>query len=380
MSHLMNTYTQFPIELVDGHDYHLVDNHGKEYLDLTSGIGVCNFGYSNQAIQTAVADQLQHLWHVSNLYPNQTASQVADELCPAGYQAFFCNSGAEANEAAIKLAHKATGKKEIIAFDYGFHGRTLGSLSVTGYPHIKDGFNPLMPAVKFVNYNDGEALKDITPETAAVILEVIQGEGGVNNVNPAWLKKVSQRCQATETLLIVDEVQTGMGRTGYKFAYEQFGIEPDIITAAKGLANGLPVGAMLAKDKVAQNFKPGDHGTTFGGNKVVMASAQAVLKQLTPEFLAAVREKGNHLFKLLEEQVLPLPMVTSITGKGLMVGIHLNEKIKVADVIAKLQQGGILTLSARGNTLRLLPPLIISEVDLGKAVQQIAKVIKSVSK
>ncbi|MEJ6399910.1 acetylornithine transaminase [Nicoliella lavandulae] len=371
MTKLLNTYAQFPIEIVDGHDYHLVDANGKKYIDLTSGIGVCNLGYSNQAIKDAVSEQLNHIWHTSNLYINSKAEEVADKLCPDDYQAFFCNSGTEANEAAIKIARKATGKHQLIGFNYGFHGRTYGSLSVTGYPHIKDGFSPLVPDITFGEYNDNASLDLITADTAAVIMEVVQGEGGVNVGDYDWLQALQAKCKATNTLLIIDEVQSGMGRTGYKFAFEQFDMDPDIITVAKGLANGLPVGAMMAKLAIAPAFGPGSHGNTFGGNKVVMAAANQVLTQLTPEFLKTVQAKGAQLQQLLADQIAPLANVKSISGKGLMIGIHLSDDIKVADVISTLQDNGVLTLSARGNTLRLLPPLIIDESALQTAIERI---------
>ncbi|CAK8054729.1 acetylornithine transaminase [Eupransor demetentiae] len=379
MNPIMNTYQPFPIELVDGHDFHLVDKAGKTYLDLTSGIGVCNLGYSNKPIYEAVSAQLKKVWHLSNLYPNAMATAVAEKLNPAGYQSFFCNSGTEANEAALKLAHKATGKSKVIAFQEGFHGRTIGSLSVTGYPHIQEGFGPLIADVQLLDYNDQAALKAIDAETAAVILEVVQGEGGVNTGKKDWLQAIQKQCQAAGALLIIDEVQSGMGRTGYKFAHEAFDLQPDIITVAKGLGNGLPVGAMLAKAEVAAHFKPGDHGNTFGGNPVVMAAANQVLAQLTPIFLATVQEKGEKLFAELDAKIKPLPAVLSISGLGLMVGIHLDAALPVKDVISKLQEKGILTLSARGNTLRLLPPLIIDETALKTAVESIAIAIQELS-
>ncbi|KMK52718.1 Acetylornithine aminotransferase [Fructobacillus sp. EFB-N1] len=379
MTTTMHTYDQFPFDIVDGHDAYLIDDQGKEYLDLTAGIGVCNFGYSNQQIKQAVAKQVEKVWHITNLYQNQLAEEVAEDLCPASYQAFFCNSGTEANEAAIKLAHKATGKHELVAFDYGFHGRTTGSLSVTGYPHIQEGFAPLMPAVKMVPFNDPAALDAITEDTAAVILEVIQGEGGINVGQADWLHQVQDKCHATGTLLIIDEVQSGMGRTGHRFAFEHYGLEPDMITVAKGLANGLPVGALLAKESVAKHFQPGDHGTTFGGNKVVMSAAKEVLKQLNPEFLATVQAKGDWLFDQLEQKLSPLEVVTGISGGGLMVGIHLADSLPVGQVIQALQKEGILTLSARGNTLRLLPPLIVDQDDLAQAIDQISQIIQQLS-
>lgn len=376
MNPLMNTYNLFPIEIADGQDFHLIDQKGKHYIDLTAGIGVCNLGYSNKLIYEAVSAQLKKVWHLSNLYPNTMARKVAEALNPEGFQAFFCNSGTEANEAALKLAHKATGRKKVLAFQNGFHGRTIGSLSVTGYPKIQDGFGPLISPVSMQNYNGFQSIEAIDTDTAAVILEVIQGEGGVNIGQQDWLQAVQKKCQEVGALLIIDEVQTGMGRTGYKFAFEAFDLVPDIITVAKGLGNGLPVGAMLAKAEVASHFQPGDHGNTFGGNPVVMASAEQVLKQLTPKFLAEVKEKGEQFKQQLAEQIAPLAAVRKVSSLGLMVGIQLTTAVPVAQVIADLQEKGYLTLSARENTLRLLPPLIIDQEALAEAVNAIAESIQ----
>ncbi len=214
MKHIFPTYAQYPMEIVSGHDWHLVDNQQKSYLDFTSGIGVCSFGYSNDKIEHSVLNQLGKIWHTSNLYPSQLQDDVANALCPEGMLAFFCNSGTEANEAAFKLARKATGKGKVLAFNNGFHGRTYGSMSLTGNPDIQAGFKPLVPEVQFADYNDPDALSAITDDLAAVILEVIQGEGGVVDGNGDWLKQVAAKCHEQGVLLIIDEVQTGIGRTG----------------------------------------------------------------------------------------------------------------------------------------------------------------------
>lgn len=376
MKNVLPTYKYFDIEPVDGNDCHIIDSIGKEYVDFTSGIGVCNLGYSNEEVKTAVGEQLNHIWHTSNLYINSLQDKVARKLCPKGYLAFLCNSGTEANEAAFKIARKYTHKKKVLAFNFGFHGRTYGSLSLTGYEAIQSGFTPLVPGSEFAEYNDDKALDFIDNDCAAVILEVIQGEGGVNVGKTEWLNKIEAKCHQTNTLLIVDEVQTGMGRTGYKFAFEYAGLHPDIITCAKGLGNGLPVGAMLAKKELASSFGSGSHGNTFGGNKVVMAAANAVLNQMTPEFLDEVKAKGEFLFQELNTQLLSLPNVEKISGRGLMVGIHLSDSIDVAAVIKKLQSNGMLTISARANTLRLLPPLIMDKKTLQWGVQQIKDVLE----
>ncbi|GAA3194594.1 acetylornithine transaminase [Lentilactobacillus kefiri DSM 20587 = JCM 5818] len=378
MKHIFPTYAQYPMEIVSGHDWHLVDNQQKSYLDFTSGIGVCSFGYSNDKIEHSVLNQLGKIWHTSNLYPSQLQDDVANALCPEGMLAFFCNSGTEANEAAFKLARKATGKGKVLAFNNGFHGRTYGSMSLTGNPDIQAGFKPLVPEVQFADYNDPDALSAITDDLAAVILEVIQGEGGVVDGNGDWLKQVAAKCHEQGVLLIIDEVQTGIGRTGKKFAFQNFDLDPDIITCAKALGNGLPIGAMLGKKSLASAFGPGSHGTTFGGNKIALSSAKAVLEQLTPDFLKGVQKKSKAVFDALGKKVLPLSAVDSISGLGLMIGIHLNDSVKVADVISHLQQNGLLTLSAKHNTLRLLPPLVMSEADLLKGIDLITDTLANV--
>lgn len=366
------------MEIVSGHDWHLTDDDGKTYLDFTSGIGVCSFGYSNSWIEQRVSNQLGKIWHTSNLYPSSLQTEVARMLCPEGMLAFFCNSGTEANEAAFKLARKYTGKSKVLAFNNGFHGRTFGSMSLTGNQAIQTGYTPLVPGIEFADYNDPQAVKKITNDFAAVILEVIQGEGGVYAGNADWLQAISKRCHEMNVLLIVDEVQTGIGRTGTKFAYQQFDMDPDIITSAKALGNGLPIGAMLGKETLASAFGPGTHGTTFGGNKVALSAAKAVLEQLTPEFLTQVQQKSQALFAAMNEKLVPLSVVDSISGKGLMIGVHLNNQVKVAEVIAELQQQGILTLPANHNTLRLLPPLVMSEADLLEGVDQITEVLETI--
>ncbi len=371
MKHIFPTYQQFPMELVSGYDWHLVDSAGKDYLDFTSGIGVCSFGYSNELIQENVVSQLGKIWHTSNLYPSELQDKVAEMIAPAGMLAFFCNSGTEANEAAFKLARKYTGKAKVLAFKNGFHGRTYGAMSLTGNPDVQSGFAPLVPGIAFAAYNDPAAIDQITGDYAAVILEVVQGEGGVVAGKADWLQAVSEKCHAQGVLLIIDEVQTGIGRTGTKFAYEHFNVDPDIVTCAKALGNGLPIGAMLGKKKLAVAFGPGSHGTTFGGNKIALASAKGVLQQLTPDFLKTVQSKSQVVFKALQERVAPLGIVKAISGLGLMIGIHLNKNVKVGDVIADLQQQGLLTLAAEHNTLRLLPPLVMSEPDLLTGVQLI---------
>ncbi|WP_318767164.1 acetylornithine transaminase [Lactiplantibacillus carotarum] len=378
MQYVFPTYQRFPFALVDGQGVQVTDDQGKQYLDFTAGIGVCNLGYHNPQVQAAVADQLTKIWHTSNLYENGLQDAVAKQLVNGEDRlVYFANSGTEANEAAFKLARKYTGKAGILAFNHSFHGRTFGAMSLTGNPHIQAGYAPLVPGVQFADYNDPAALAQITPDLAAVILEVVQGEGGVFVGDQAWLQAVNAKCQATGVLLIIDEVQTGIGRTGYRFAYEGFGLDPDIYTVAKGLANGIPVGAMVGKAKLASAFGPGSHGSTFAGNMLAMASAQAVLSQLTPDFLATVRDKAAAAWQLLKTTIAPLPIVNSVTGKGLMIGIHLTEQVPVEHAVTALHTAGLLTLSAGDNTLRLLPPLVMSAANLEKGIQIIAQVLTS---
>lgn len=376
MKHIFPTYKRFPFEIVKGNGVTLTDNNGQQYLDLTSGIGVCNLGYNTTPIKNAVKAQLDKVWHTSNLYNSELQEKAASLLVKdEDKDVYFCNSGTEANEAALKLARKATGKSSILAFDHSFHGRSYGSLSMTGNEKIKEGFGPFVPDIKFAEYNAPDALTQITPELAAVILEVIQGEGGVVNGDPDWLEAVAAKCKEQKVLLIIDEVQTGMGRTGKLFAYQNYNLDPDIVTSAKGLANGIPVGAMIGKAELAAAFGPGSHGTTFGGNPLAMASATAVLNILNDDFLEAVQQKALFFWHYLEKEIQPLELVNGISGKGLMVGIHLKSDIEVGKVITSLHKQGILTLSSRDNTLRLLPPLIITGSELLRAVHVIKETL-----
>lgn len=378
MSLLFNTYKRFPFEIIHGEGVHLTDNQGKRYLDLTSGIGVCNLGYNLEALNQGVSQQLHRLWHASNLYHSTHQEQVAAKLVKGKDQlVFFCNSGAEANEAAIKLARKYTGKHKLMAFHQSFHGRTMGALSITGNEAIKSGFGALLDDVDFIHYNEISALSAITSDYAAVFVEIIQGEGGVRVADSEWLIALEKQCQTQGVLLIVDEVQTGMGRTGKFFAHQYYDIQPDIITLAKGLANGLPCGAVIGKKKLGQAFQPGSHGSTFGGNPIAMVAANQVLNHITPLLLEEVQAKGEWLLKKLTKKLTALSVVKRISGKGLMVGIQLADNVPVTEVLDKLHKQGILALSARGNTLRLLPPLIISKEALDKAITHIHQILSA---
>lgn len=380
MTALFPNYQRFNFEIISGQGVTLTDETGKKYLDLTSGIGVCNLGYNHPIIKQAVQKQLDLVWHTSNLYQSSLQEKVATALIQGtDKKVFFCNSGTEANEAALKLARKSTGKTKILAFDHSFHGRTYGALSATDNSAIKAGFGPLVPDFEFAKYNDFASLNAITTDLAAVILEVIQGEGGLVAADGKWLKAVEKKCHENGVLLIIDEVQTGMGRTGKLFSYQLFDLDPDIMTLAKGLANGIPVGAMIGKEKLAAAFGPGSHGSTFGGNPLAMASAAEVLQIMDQKFLDNVTQKADFCWYYLQKEIAVLPMVEAITGHGLMIGIHLDPKIPVGQVIAQLQQAGVLTLSSRGNTLRLLPPLVITGSEIMTGINQIKQVLEQMT-
>ena len=377
MSVLFPTYSRFPVTIAEAEGVTVKDTEGKSYLDFGSGIGVCNLGHRHPIVQTAVEEQLQKYWHVSNLYHVPLQEEVGQLLIDhtVGDYVFFCNSGAEANEAAIKLARKATGKTKIITFKQSFHGRTYATMSATGQQKIQQGFGPLLETFTYVPYNDLAAFQQaLDDNTAAVMLEVIQGEGGVVVSDPEFLQAVAELCEENDVLLMIDEIQTGIGRTGKAFAYEHYGISPDVITLAKGLGNGLPVGAMIAKGKYRDVFGPGSHGTTFGGNPLAMAAAKAVLQTvLQDEFLTSVEEKGEYLLQQLNETIGAHPKVKEIRGKGFMIGIVYEDE--VANLINQLIEYGLFTLSAGPNVIRLLPPLIATKEDIDQAVSLIADVL-----
>ncbi len=375
-NYLFSNYARKPFEIMEGNGCYVTDNHGKKYLDFTSGIGVMNLGYNQAHLNKVLAQQAQKIWHMPNLYENQLQEIVAEKLIQEkDYLAFFCNSGAEANEAAIKLARKATGKSQIITFTNSFHGRTYGAMSATGQSAIHNGFKPLVPGFIYVPYNDFSALQEqASDQTAAIMLELIQGEGGVTVADQEWIQQIVTLCQEKKILLIVDEVQTGIGRTGSLFAFEQFGIEPDIFTLAKGLGNGFPIGAMLGKTALGEAFGPGSHGTTFGGNKLGMVVASEILDNLSSEILVASQQRSQQLFAGLNE--IKSDKISEIRGKGLMIGIELQPDISVAEIVEDLEVEGLLALRAGANTLRLLPPLIISEEEITLGLEKLTKVLE----
>lgn len=372
MTKLFQNYKRESIEFIKAAGNYLVNQEGNFYLDFSSGIGVTNLGFHKQ-VKQAVSEQLETIWHSPNLYLNSLQEQVADLLIgDEDYLAFFCNSGAESNEAAIKLARKFSGKSDIITFKQSFHGRTFGAMSATGQEKIQLGFGPLVEGFHYAIYNDLESVKQlVTENTAAVMLELVQGEGGVIPADKDFVAELAHYCKEQGLLLIVDEVQTGIGRTGTLFAYQQYGISPDIITLAKGLANGLPIGAMLGKSALGTAFTYGSHGTTFGGNKLVLSSSKAVLEILTEDFLAKVRVKASYLQDQLANQLGNLPTVVAIRGLGLMLGIQVTGDL--GTIVTQARKNGLIVLTAGSDVIRLLPPLTITEEEIDKAVSILAE-------
>ncbi|UCE62732.1 MAG: acetylornithine transaminase [Nitrospirota bacterium] len=371
--YVMNTYDRLPLAITRGRGCHVYDAEGREYLDCVAGIAVNTLGYGHPDLVAAIERQVRHLIHTSNLYYTEPQGQLARRLVEHSFaeKVFFCNSGAEANEAAIKLArlyahqHYGPSRYEIITMVNSFHGRTMATLTATGQTKVQEGFEPLLPGFTYVQLNNLEALeKAVSDRTAAVMLELIQGEGGVVVANQAYLRAVRDLCSQKDILLIVDEVQTGMGRTGTLFAYDQFGIQPDVMTLAKGLGGGLPIGACLAINKVAKVFGPGTHASTFGGNPLACAAALEVLRILLEGGeLERSRETGAYLEKGLHALQERIPLIKDVRGMGLLQGIELtiDGKPIVMDCLARR----LMINCTMGQVLRLVPPLIIQigEID-----------------
>ena len=377
MPEIFKTYNRFNLSVAEAEGTKVTDINGKTYLDFGAGIGVNNLGHRHPTVEQAVKNQLEKYWHVSNLYHIPIQEDVAQTLTvnSSGDYLFFCNSGAEANEAAIKLARKATGKEKIITCKQSFHGRTFATMSATGQEKIQSGFGSMLKSFEYVPFNDLDAVKNAIDEhTGAIMLEVIQGEGGVIVGDPAFIKGVEKLCKDNDLLMIIDEIQTGIGRTAKPFGYQHYGISPDVITVAKGLGNGLPVGAMIAKAKYYDVLGPGSHGTTFGGNPLAMAAAKAVLDIVfQDEFIKVVEEKSTYLQEQLQSKLGELSFVSEIRGKGLMIGIECKDE--VSSIVTSLMDKGLLVLNAGPNVIRLLPPLVVTEKEIDFAVELILETI-----
>lgn len=384
---LMGTYARFPITLTKGSGIFVYDTEGKKYMDFGSGISVNNLGHCHPAVVAAIENQAETLIHCSNLYWSEPQFNVAAYLTKySGLdQVFFCNSGAEANEGAIKLARKyfydqgKSEKYEIITMQKSFHGRTLATLTATGQDKVKTGFAPLPDGFKYAQFNDMASLKAAVSEhTCGVMLEAVQAEGGVYPANESYLKQVASFCKENNLLLIIDEVQCGMGRCGTLFAYEQYGVAPDIVTVAKALGGGLPMGAFLAKKEISKSFGPGTHGTTFGANPVCAAAATAVFQTIEKEnLLARVKTVGAYFAKRLKEVQADFPdMVTDVRGKGLLLGLETPGK--AGAVVNECLQNGVILLVAGSDVVRFLPPLIICEKDVDVVIDTVRNALKKV--
>ncbi len=381
---IFNTYARYPLALVKGRGCTVYDDQDRSYTDFIAGIAVCNLGHAHPKLIAAMTAQAETLWHVSNLFYTRPQAELAAWLTGHSFadRVFFANSGAEANEAAIKLARKyfkdrgAAERFRVVSMHQSFHGRTMATLSATGQEKVRTGFDPILEGFDFVPFNDLEELSCmIGPATCAVMLEPIQGEGGVVVPDAEYLSQVRKLCDETGCLLIFDEVQTGIGRTGKLFAYEHFGVTPDIMTLAKALGNGLPIGAMLATEKVAGAFAPGAHASTFGGTPLVSAVALKVLQTLVEEDLIAnAARMGDYLVEKLEALKEKHKCIQAIRGKGLLVGVQLAEP--GAAVVTDCREKGFLVNCIQDSILRLAPPLLVGRPEIDGLVQCLDDVLK----
>jgi predicted acetylornithine/succinylornithine family transaminase len=363
---ILPTYARAPVTFVEGDGLWLVDDHGERYLDFAAGVAVLNLGHRHPAVVAAAHGQLDRLWHTSNLYWTvpmvELSRKLSDRFGGPGAQSFFCNSGAEAIEAAIKYARKATGKPGIVALDGSFHGRTTGAVAITGQPAKREPFAPLLPGVRFAQLNDAESLRAaVGPDTGLIVLEPVQGEGGINALDAGFVALARELADEHGALLCLDEIQTGLGRTGTFFAFEQSDVRPDLVTMAKGLANGLPIGALLVSNSAPRGFVPGDHASTFGGNLVASAAACAVVDLIDDDLLHNVRERGAQL----RAGLAALPGVTSARGAGLLVAAQ-TEKPAAEVVTAALEHKLVTTIA--GDAVRFTPPLTVSAALVDQAL------------
>ncbi len=374
---VMQTYARQPIEIVRGEGMHVFDDQGKKYLDFTSGIAVCGLGHCHPALVAAATDQLHQLWHISNLYLTAPQAELAARLTSISDmdQVFFSNSGAEANEAAIKLSRRYSKQKygahkgEILTFMHSFHGRTLATITATAQPKYQEGFGPLPGGFRYIEEPTIQSVKSaVTEKTSAIMIEPIQGEGGVRPFSTEFLHELRDFCTRMGFLLIFDEVQTGAGRTGTWLAWQRLSVKPDIVTMAKSLAGGLPMGATLATEEVAQAFTPGAHGSTFGGNPVAARAALALIDVvMAPGFLEHVRRREQQLYGELVKLAATRSDIVDVRGLGLMWGIQLKTA-RAGEVVNRCRDVGLLVLTAGADTIRLLPPLIVTSKEIELAI------------
>ncbi|MFX3674862.1 MAG: aspartate aminotransferase family protein [Paenisporosarcina sp.] len=387
-SPVMATYNRFPVTVVKGKGSYVWDELGNQFLDFTSGIATCNLGHVPDVVKEKLEEQFQNLWHCSNLYniPNQQQLAALLTANSCGDQVFFCNSGAEANEAAIKLARRYANKvkgnesPEIVTFQQSFHGRTLATLSATGQEKIQQGFFPLVPGFSYLPFNDEEALDQLySLEPAGVLLELVQGEGGVIPAKQDWVNKLAKICKEIDILLMVDEIQTGIGRTGTLFAYEQYGIEPDVISSAKGLGSGFPIGVIIAKEEAAKGFDPGSHGSTFGGNPLATAAGLATVTHIIEsKLLNKVPEISSYLGKKLQDLKEKYSFIKEIRGIGLLKGMVVE--INALEIVQKAIPNNLLILTAGPNVVRILPPLTVTKEEINEFTEALEKTFQSIEK
>jgi acetylornithine/N-succinyldiaminopimelate aminotransferase len=385
--YVAHTYARYPILLVRGKGTRVWDQEGQEYLDFVSGLAVCNLGHCHPKVVKAIRDQAEKLIHVSNFYYIEPQIELASLLCKHSFadKVFFCNSGAEANEGAFKLARKYAKEKmgkdrhEIITMERSFHGRTFATLTATGQEKFHKGYEPLMPGFKYVPFNDiGSVENAIDSKTCAVMLEPIQGEGGVNCPSEGYLRALREICDEKGLLLVFDEVQVGMGRTGKLFAYEHDGVEPDMLTLAKSLAGGVPIGALLIKKGIADSFKPGDHASTFGGNPLATAAGIAALTTILEEgMLENCQKMGDYFISQLEEIKKKFSFVQEVRGKGLILGMELT--IDGSSIVKEMLKKKILINCTMGNVLRFLPPLIVTKEEVDRVTKALGEVFISIA-
>lgn len=385
--YIMNTYASFPIALEKGEGMYVWDVEGKKYLDFVAGIAVNALGYNDEEFVENITKQLKLIHHCSNLYQTKPSIDLAKLLVENSDfdKVFFCNSGAEAMEAALKISRKYGSTRkgedafEIITMKESFHGRTLGAITATGQDKYQKGFGPLLPGVKYAVYNDFESLEHlVTDKTCAIVLEVIQGEGGVHEAELEYLKKIRKLCDEKDIVLVFDEVQTGIGRTGKLFGYEVYGVKPDVISLAKGLGGGIPIGAMMAIDKVSDVFEPGNHASTFGANPIATTAGITVLNRLlSGGLLENVEKQGKYLREKLNQLKSKYPVIKEIRGVGLIQGIELS--INGADVVRKCIDKGLLLVGAGERVVRFVPPLIVNESEIDEAIKIIDESLKELS-
>lgn len=386
VNYCLQVFNLQPVAFVKGRGCYLYDTEGKKYLDMIGGIAVNCLGYNHPKLTSAISSQAKNLIHACNYYYIPQKSELAYRLCRASFadKVFFCNSGAEANEAAIKLArsyfyYKDLKKYEIITADMSFHGRTMGTISATGQEKFSRPFEPVVPGFVHVPYNDIDAMiKAVNPHTAAIMLELIQGESGVHPADLEYIQAVKKLCVEKGILLIFDEVQTGIGRTGKMFCYQNYGVAPDIMTLAKGLGGGVPIGAMLTTNTIAVGMKPGDHGSTFGGNPLACAAGNAVMEAFEDEgIIDNVKEVSDELFEKLGKLRSKYNCIRSVRGKGLLIGIEFDDTITAQGMRDQLFSMGILVSAIGKSTIRLAPPLIINKSQAGQFVKALDKILKN---